>query len=110
MSPHIWVPVSGEDRHLTTLVPYCYWRVDSDHVALLYEELACLVAYFADLVLGDRSAGAQLFNSPVELSARCRIAVYLASHLPIELAGHVRGLRDWSPAGFAKIESDVSRW
>lgn len=48
-------------RDVTT---HCHWCIHSDHVSFFYQELACLVAEFADLVLGNGTTGAQLRNGP----------------------------------------------
>lgn len=42
--------------------PYRHRRIDAHDVALLYQQLTCLVAELSDLVFGDRTTCAELLN------------------------------------------------
>ncbi|KAJ4990519.1 hypothetical protein SVAN01_03966 [Stagonosporopsis vannaccii] len=68
MSPHICRGISSGARPRGRAA-YRHGRVDADHIALLDQQLARLVAQLAHLVLRDRPTGAQLLDRLVEVAA-----------------------------------------
>ena len=49
---------------------YCDWCIDLDDVCFFDQQLACFVAYLADLGLGNDFAGAKLGNGPIFICQR----------------------------------------
>jgi hypothetical protein len=75
MSPHIY---SGAKSAVARALhgsmaawqqAYRHWGIDTHDIALLYQQLACLVAELAHLVLGDGPTCAKLCDGSVEIAA-----------------------------------------
>jgi len=80
------VPAYSEQFHQVVKLPvyvpaYCDWGVDLDDIGFFDEEFAGFVADFADLGLGDYSAGAQLDDGSVTCQNSAREGIEMLQYL-----------------------------
>lgn len=77
MSPHICRNCAISWAHETAcVVAYRHWRIDAHHIALLNEQLACLVTQLSNLILGNGTACAELLNGSV-MAVSAALGVYV---------------------------------